>query len=205
MTTWQEIAVRAGIPEADAPRLFDDLCQRYSEPTRHYHNLTHIAQMLEIVEGFREGVYDYVAVCLAIWFHDAIYDTRRKDNEEQSAAYAVTLLTQQGVSKAISARVQQLILATKTHQAPLGDTDCQLLLDADLAILGSEPADYNRYAQAIRREYAWVSDDDYRAGRSRVLQGFLGRPQIYFTEPLFQTLEQSARSNLQRELEQLTP
>ena len=203
MTTWQEIAARAGIPDADAAALFDNLRERYSASDRHYHNLTHIAQMLGTVAPFEESVHDYAALCLAVWFHDAIYDTRRKDNEDQSAAYALAVLTQ-GVSEAICTRVKQLILATKTHQASPGDTDCQLLLDADLAILGSDPANYDRYAQAIRQEYAWVSEADYRAGRSQVLQGFLARPQIYFTEPLFQTLEQSARRNLQREWEQLT-
>ncbi len=200
---WREIAVHAGVPEAETRPIFDDLCERYSAADRHYHNLKHIAQMLEIIERFRERVHDYPAVCLAVWFHDVIYDSRRKDNEEQSAMYAIAIL-RRWVWESLRIHVSFLIGATKTHQARPGDTDCQLLLDADLAILGSPPAEYDRYAHAIRQEYAWVSEDDYRAGRVQVLQSFLQRDRLYWTEPLFQTLELPARRNMQREIERLT-
>lgn len=32
------------------------------------------------------------------------------------------------------------------------------LLDADLAILGSDPASYDRYRLAVRREYAHIDE-----------------------------------------------
>jgi predicted metal-dependent HD superfamily phosphohydrolase len=74
------------------------------------------------------------------------------------------------------------------------------MLDADLAILGANPIQYQAYAAAIRQEYAWVSDADYRVGRCRVLQAFLSQSQIYFTASVLEELDATARSNLKAEI-----
>lgn len=199
---WNETARAGAISEAQAHSIFVDLCGRYSEPSRHYHTLRHVAAMLTTLAPFRQRCKDVPALKLAVWFHDAVYDSRRGDNEEESAAYVDAVLTPAGVSEAMRDRLRQLILATKTHRAELGDTDGQLLLDADLAILGALPDEYDAYAAAIRREYDWVGEDDYRAGRARVLQGFLDRDRLFLTDTL-SALEQPARANLSREIEWL--
>ena len=80
----------------------------------------------------------------------------------------------------------------------------RLLIDADLAILGANAVDYDHYARAIREEYAWVPGVKYRAGRKKVLEGFLERERLYYTKALFQTRESAARANLRREIEWLT-
>ena len=203
--SWRETARRAGLAEAQSEAVFRDLCRRYSEPQRAYHNLSHVSAMLNTVDPFAETVRDPAALHLAVWFHDAIYDARSKDNEEESANLASSILSSIGVTRATVVRATDLILATKTHQALLDDPDCQLLLDADLAILGAPPPEYVAYAAAIRREYEWVGEVDYRAGRARVLNGFLERDQLYGTEALFAALEGPARANLQREITWLTP
>ena len=201
--SWRETALRAGVAAPNVKPLFDDLCRRYSEPGRAYHNLDHVAAMLDTVSRFGEDLHDPVAVRLTVWFHDAVYDPKRGDNEDQSAAYAVSALRQGRASSALLAIVESLILATKNHVAPPDDTDCQLLLDADLAILGADAAEYDRYAQAIREEYAWVPDADYRAGRTKVLAGFLERERLYHAPSLSDAWEAAARANLQREIETL--
>lgn len=201
--SWHETAAGAGIARPDAVAIFQDLCRRYSEPGRAYHNLDHIAAMLDTVSRFGAGLSDPVAVRLAVWFHDAVYDPKRGDNEEQSAMVAVTALRQCGARQALISVVETLIFATETHCAPPGDTDCQFLLDADLAILGASAEEYDCYAQAIRDEYAWVPDDDYCAGRTKVLASFLERERLYQTPTLYDAWEQSARTNLQREIERL--
>ncbi len=202
-TGWRELAARAGVAEGRINAIFQDLCRRHSEPGRAYHTLDHIAAMLDTVSEFEEDLHDPVAVRLAVWFHDVVYDSRRSDNEEQSAAYAVAALSEAGTVPLLPT-VERLILATKTHQAPPGDTDCQILLDADLAVLGASAADYDRYARAIREEYAWVPEADYRAGRRRVLESFLKRERLYHTVRMFEQREQAARANLRREIERLT-
>ena len=201
--SWRELARRAGVADGNVEAIFQDLCRRYSKPDRAYHNLDHIAAMLDTVPGFGSMVHDDVAVRLAVWFHDAVYDPRRNDNEDKSAAYAMAAL-KGGVWASLRMRVMVLIGKTKTHQAPPDDTDCQIFLDADLAVLGASAADYDRYARAIREEYAWVPEQDYRAGRRRVLESFLGRSRLYHTASLFEQREQAARANLRREIEWLT-
>ncbi len=68
-------------------------------------------------------------------------------------------------------RVGSMIEATE-HGAPgaehaVGDT--AILLDADLAILGADPAAYSAYVAGVRSEYRHVDDDDWRTGRAAVL------------------------------------
>lgn len=201
---WHGLAGRAGVPGAHAGPLFADLCRLYSEPARAYHTLAHVGAMLQTLSRSAGAARDGTALALAVWFHDAIYDSRRSDNEARSAAYALAALGDAGASPELLPGVERLILATKTHDAAAGDTDCQLLLDADLAVLGAGEEDYGRYARAIRAEYAWVPEADYRAGRRRVLEGFLGRDRIYYTDGLFRELERPARANLRREITWLT-
>ena len=182
-----------------------NLAAHYAEPIRAYHNAAHIAAMLAGFEEVRASALAPHAIVLAVLFHDAIYDPRRSGNEAASAAYARTELAALGAAPATIARIADLILATQhgiREPAP-ADTDCALLLDLDLAILGSAPDAYRAYAAAIRREYAHVPDALYRPGRARVLKVFLDQPHIYRT-PVFRAhLEAQARLNLAAEIAQL--
>jgi predicted metal-dependent HD superfamily phosphohydrolase len=192
-------------PPADAVEpVWRLLADAYSGPERHYHDLTHVRHVLDVLEAFRTPEHHAAALDLAAWFHDAVYDPRAADNEERSAALAADCLGRLGVPAEVRQEVGRLILLTKTHQTGLGDPDGQFLLDADLAILGAAPEVYRRYAAAVRREYAWVPDADFRAGRARVLQLFLRRDHIYQTVPLRAALEAAARRNLEQELADLT-
>ena len=76
-------------------------------------------------------------------------------------------------------------------------------MDIDLAILGQLPALYQIYEAQIRQEYAWVPAPLYRAGRAKVLNGFLARPAIFHTPVFWQRFEAAARVNLQWALAQL--
>jgi predicted metal-dependent HD superfamily phosphohydrolase len=108
-------------------------------------------------------------------------------------------------------RVAALIELTAGHVAPRADdgaddgadTGADILLDADLAILGAEPADYRAYVTGVRAEYAHVDDDAWRVGRAAVLRSFLERPAIYRTTSMQATRERRARANLSAELADL--
>ncbi len=82
--------------------------------------------------------------------------------------------------------------------------DNLIFLDLDLAILGASPAKYWQYAIAIRQEYSYLSDRDYRQGRKQVLAEFLNRDRIYFTKHFNRQLESIARKNLQTEIDFLS-
>lgn len=203
LVTWRGLFEPPGAPLALVDGAFHALAQAYSRPERHYHNLDHVAELLRTLDGLAGHVRDRPAVYLAAWFHDAVYDSRAGDNEERSADRAGRVLRVLGTPTATIDRVRTLILMTKHHQTG-GDPDGEALIDADLAILGAPDEGYDRYAAAIRREYAWVPEEQYRAGRAQVLETFLQRPRLYATGPLFNVLEGRARDNLRREIAGLT-
>jgi predicted metal-dependent HD superfamily phosphohydrolase len=170
-TLLQQFMVEAMLSE----KVFLDLVIAYSSAGRVYHTLNHIQQVLKTIEQMRSLTLNLPTIQLAAWFHDVIYDSITKDNEEKSAEYAEVVLNSLKIPKTIIAQVKNLILYTKTHQAPAADIDSQILLDADLAIFGSTESEYRDYAHAIRQEYSWVSDAEYRFRRKQVLQNFLQR------------------------------
>jgi predicted metal-dependent HD superfamily phosphohydrolase len=201
--SWLQLVLAFGVEAGPAWAAFTDLAERYSAPERHYHNLDHLADMLRIVDSLRDAAQDLAAVRFAVWFHDAVYDSRANDNEERSAVLALDTLRSFGVPEDTVVRTADLIQLTKTHLAAAPDVDGHILLDADLAILGADPVRYGEYAAAIRREYDWVPEKEYRAGRARVLRRFLERPRLYYTERLFASLETQARANLKGEIDRL--
>jgi predicted metal-dependent HD superfamily phosphohydrolase len=181
------------LPSGEAA--FDDLVARYAEPHRRYHTLDHVRDVLDSL------VDAGPALLFAAWFHDAVYDPRASDNEEQSAELMRRVLAANGVAPDVLEETARLILLTKTHTAELCDWDGYELLDADLAILGASEAEYDAYAAAIRAEYDWVPEEAYRAGRATVLRRFLERRRIYRRT---WEREEAARRNLVREIASLT-
>lgn len=179
--------------------LFNDLSQAYNGPERHYHGQAHITHCLQLLEMHCDMAEHPAEVETAVWFHDAVYDARRSDNEANSAAWAQAFLTQQQVDEPIIERIVDLILATQTHDN-LTSPDQRLFIDIDLSILGQEPAIFAAYDAAIRREYAWVEEAQYIKGRTAVLQRFLERPFIYHTAPFRERYEAQARLNLTKAL-----
>lgn len=198
LTAFTTLMSPYGPSETAVRDCYAELVAHYTAAERFYHNLNHIEQTLTIAAELQSLAADYPAVQLALWFHDAIYDSRAADNEVQSAALAHRWLANLGVPRAVSQRVQQQIMATKSHTPTTIDE--QIVVDADLAILGAEAAVYTAYSQAIRQEYAWVEPEPYRQGRSQVLRLFLQRPRIYHTTLLYEQLETAARYNMEKEL-----
>ena len=187
--------------------LKNELAALYQAADRHYHGLAHIEAMLALAAEYRHLLHDPEAVEAAIWFHDAIYDSRAKDNEAKSAELAEKRLAGR-VGPHRLARVAAMISATATHQLPpFRDEnaldDAALLLDMDLAILGAEPAVFDAYEKAVRLEYGWVEEPMWRAGRSAVLQNFIARPHIFNTQIFRDRFEARARENLDRSLRAL--
>ena len=201
---WRALAGACGADVETADRWLDALTRHYSGPDRHYHNLHHVAGVLRLLEHFERETVDYAAVRVAAWFHDAVYDTRSRTNEEESAALAARALDELRVPPETAEAAKRLILATRRHEADGDVPDLGLFLDADLSILGAEGETYLAYSEAIRREYSWVPDAAYREGRLKVLTNFLGRGRLYFTEPLADRFEARARSNLSNEIRALT-
>ncbi|WP_433551738.1 HD domain-containing protein [Micromonospora zamorensis] len=180
----------------------EQLLARWREPHRHYHTVAHLTAVLGVVDEHADLAGRPDVVRLAAWFHDAIYDPRAAGdaNERDSAALAESVLTGLGVPAPTAAEVRRLVLLTAGHTVAPGDLDGALLCDADLAVLAAPPADYDRYAAAIRREYAHVPEPAFRAGRAAVLTGLLALPALFRLPPLAARWEEPARNNVRREL-----
>jgi predicted metal-dependent HD superfamily phosphohydrolase len=142
-------------------------------------------------------------LAIAACAHDVVYDGRPGDDEHRSAAWAREWLTRAGVGDGHVGRAGELVLATVGHSASADDLAAWALLDADLAILGADPAAYDRYVAAVRREYASVDEPAWRAGRAAVLSKLLARDQLYGTEAGRRRWDATARANIARELDAL--
>jgi len=191
--------------DADLDAAGSYLLGRWSEPQRQYHDVTHLTAVLDVVERFAGLVPHPDRVRLAAWLHDAIYDPRAlgDTNERDSAEFAEGLLGTLGAPAEVAADVARLVGLTAGHATGPDDPDGELLCDADLAILAADEERYAAYTAAVRREYAHVPDEAFRAGRAQVLTALLELPSIYRLGPPRAEWEAKARANLTEELKSL--
>ena len=189
LAAWQTLDAAGG--EA----LQAQLLARYAEPHRAYHTQQHLAECLALFDEVRSLAERPTEVEIALWFHDAIYDVQRHDNEALSADWARSALLEAGAPADMAERVAALVLATRHSVAPT-TPDEQLLVDIDLAILGAAPARFAEYEAQIRVEYGFVPPALFNEKRGAILAGFLARPVLYGTPALRTRFEAAARANL---------
>ncbi|WP_296281699.1 metal-dependent hydrolase [uncultured Acinetobacter sp.] len=191
---WQQFSNHLMLADAHSKALLRLLLDAYSEPQRHYHTVQHIVECLAFFHQIKNHLNDPIAVELAIWFHDAIYNPQATDNEEKSAELMEQYCSQL-FEKAQLQKVYEWIIATKKH-SPAIDQDLNYLLDIDLAILGSSKRRFAEYEQQIQQEYSWVDVDLYRVKRAEVLNYFLEMKPLYQTEYFRDLLGVQAKYNL---------
>jgi predicted metal-dependent HD superfamily phosphohydrolase len=201
LSRWRAAWRALGV-EAPDDALFRQVMDRHAEVHRAYHTAEHLDDCLARLDLLRGEAEHPAEVELAIWFHDAIYDPGSPDNERRSAEWAREACLGAGVPRAVTARIESLVLATR-HDAPPTTTDGRVIADADLGILGAAPDRFDRYEQQVRQEYARVPAPRFRRERRRILEGFLARPRIYLTEAGLRQLEAPARENLRRAIRRL--
>ena len=184
----------------DAAVVTGGLGPRYTQVHREYHNLMHVEDVLLRIEELEPPAEHELALALAAWFHDAVYQPGKPDNEDRSAYVAFDALEQVGAGPLLITEVVRLVRLTASHDPNPDDAAGAVLCDADLAILAAAPDRYAQYAAAIRQEYIHVPEAEFRTGRGEVLQSFLDRPSIYRTPYGRQHWESAARANLAAEL-----
>ena len=153
---------------------YQKLVQLYSQKNRHYHNLNHIQALLKLSEEYRNILNSPRTINFAIWYHDAIYNASKNNNEEKSAELAKKHLTAMGVNQNVISDCFKLIIATKKHEVPnnLNTFDAKFLLDIDLSILAAPQKAYLQYTKQIRKEYSIYTDLMYNKGRKKSLTVF---------------------------------
>jgi predicted metal-dependent HD superfamily phosphohydrolase len=175
------------------------LVAAWSEPHRRYHGLAHLAAVLGLVAELDAAAADPAAVRLAAWYHDAVYEPSRTDNEQVSAQRARAGLRGLVPDERIE-EVERLVLLTAGHDPEPGDANGAVLCDADLAVLAGPPDAYAAYASAVREEYGHLSDEVFTAGRIAVLEQLLALPALYRLPAVADEWTSRARANLTAEL-----
>ena len=174
----------------------------YSQKKRKYHNLNHLENMILELENVKDQISDYAVSLFSVFYHDIIYKTTSKDNEEKSAEKAKICLEKLNISDDRISNIYNQIFATKSHKRS-DDSDTNFLLDADLAILGKDWNVYENYVQQIREEYSIYPDFLYKPGRKKVLTHFLEFEEIFKTDYFKEKYEKMARENIQKEIAML--
>jgi predicted metal-dependent HD superfamily phosphohydrolase len=193
---------RAATSKAPPPEYYERLVALYSEPHRRYHNVRHIDECLHEYDLARHVARQPVAVELAIWFHDAVYDLQADDNEERSAELAQDWLKEHHASDTLGDAVGRLVLATKHHDAT-GHVDAPLVVDADLSILGQTQPRFWEYEAQIGEEYTWMDQTAFATKRADLLERLAARQRIYTTDWFFRRYEPQARMNLRQAISKL--
>ncbi|MEO7587875.1 MAG: metal-dependent phosphohydrolase [Arachnia sp.] len=178
----------------------DELLQRWAEPHRHYHGMSHLIDGLAALETLGGSRLER----MAFWFHDAVHSNSTPADEDASAELVADLLVGHELPADI-AEIQRLVLLTAGHRTEPDDPPGQRVCDADLSALGADPATYRRNVEGIRAELPKLSEAEWELGRSRFLTQFLERECFFATDTGRQLWEASARVNVQNELDNLVP
>lgn len=176
--------------------VWEEIVKYYSEPHRHYHTLQHIDECLDLFDALEGDPCATKEVEWAIWMHDIVYDPRSKMNEDNSCAVSATLMTWLDIMPPSLYHINGLIMATKTHDHVLPNTEQSLLVDIDLGILGAANGRFVEYEQQIRREYGFVHRDDYYPAREKIMLGFASKSPMYQHAELQRMLGPQAAKNL---------
>ena len=204
---WHLSAINNAIEPVILKALWQDIAMRYNETQRVYHSLQHIRQLFGQFEQVKHHLNEPHIIALALFYHDVIYTPTCVDNELKSAEYAVESLNSY-LSAEQCQYIYALIMMTASHQIDQIDelikhgkySDAAYLLDMDLSVLGASWSEYQQYAQAVRQEYAHISNVNYRVGRISVLKGLLAHQTLYLTDYYHSRLEEQARENIKREI-----
>jgi predicted metal-dependent HD superfamily phosphohydrolase len=193
---------RVGV-DRNSDAVVREVLERYEEPHRAYHNATHVGECLTWLDRFELAADAAALIETAVWFHDVVYDPPASDNEDHSADLARRMLASAGLPSPITARIADLVRATK-HDTPPGDDDARVICDVDLAILGASHIRFDEYEKQTRDEHRWMSDAAYGEERSRLLIGLARRDRIYWTDTVSDRIEVEARLNIGRSLARLS-
>ncbi len=193
---FRDLWVRLGA-KGNPDEVFADLVSRYREPHRFYHNLDHWEfglKQFDLLQDLADHP-DYVELAWA--FHDSAYAIGASDNEGSSCRLALETLKKSGVHAGVQIQIAGLIMATKHDQHP-ANMDQRVIVDIDLAILGQEPDVFDDYERNVRAEYKSVDEKIFWTVRKGILQGFLDRSRIYFTDRFQSRYALQAKENLIR-------
>lgn len=198
-----KLCTSLNVPQKIAVNWYQELTSLYCSPKRYYHNMAHVYNLLQLFDFYSKQIKQPLCFEIAIWWHDAIYEVKQKNNELKSTELAL-----KNWKKYLSVpnleQIACFINSTAKHQPLLEQTDVYYFLDFDLSILAASPSQYLDYSNAIWQEYKGNYPKlVYNWGRKKVLKQFLKRPRLFFSKAFYQQHEQKARLNIKNEINRL--
>lgn len=198
---YSDLLLNIGFSANEIQQNWLDLEKAYSKKSRHYHNLTHLKEMIALFEIYGNKLQNPNEILFSIFYHDFVYSASKKDNELKSAEYALAVLPKNvSLNKQL---VFDTICATQQHQQNAIE-DINWLIDFDLKILAKDWEDYKIYFEQIRKEYRIYPDFLYKPGRAKALKHFLENEFIFRTEEFRALYEEKARVNIEKEIKLLS-
>jgi len=194
---WEEIGAKGNYRRA-----YSKVVEMYSQPHRFYHNMVHVVHALRDFEDVKNLSDNPEWLKLSLWLHDVVYDSKTTGHEEKSAEFAHQILKDAGIKNDSIELVKQLIMATKLEGTP-SNNDAKLIADIDIANFGKSFETFIAHGDFIRDEYDFVPEHDFKKARAQILESFLKRENIYYTEFFRQRYENHARENLERAIDSL--
>ncbi len=184
----------------DGQATLELLLSMHNDPARRVHAAQHLLDCFAKLKRWHQETQHFHQVALAIWFHDALFDPQRHDNEARSARLASDRLSAAKVAPETVQRVRELIISSRPGEQ-LNTREARLLHDIDRAVFGASSESYNRYERNLRHENSHIGDFIYRRKRIEQLQALLTRSQLYLTDSAQTDLQVPAAANLKRWLE----
>ncbi|WP_119792236.1 HD domain-containing protein [Flavobacterium anhuiense] len=198
---YSDLLLNIGFSANEIQQNWLDLEKAYSKKSRYYHNLTHLKEMVDSFEIYKDKLQKPDEILFSIFYHDFIYSASKKDNELKSAEYALSILSENSILN--KQLVFDAICATQQHQQNAIE-DINWLIDFDLKILAKDWEDYQIYFDQIRKEYRIYPDFLYKPGRAKALKHFLENNFIFQTNEFRNLYEEKARINIEKEISLLT-
>ena len=198
---YSDLLLNIGFSANEIQQNWLDLEKGYSKKSRYYHNLTHLKEMIESFEIYKDKLQNPAEILFSIFYHDFVYSASQKNNELKSAEYALSILSENSILN--KQLVFDAICATQQHQQNAIE-DINWLIDFDLKILAKDWEDYQIYFDQIRKEYRIYPDFLYKPGRAKALKHFLENNFIFQTNEFRNLYEEKARINIEKEISLLT-
>lgn len=206
--SWLVGDVNKGLGKGVNDSWYEEVIRNYGGPDRHYHNLEHLVHGLTEINAWAANTgannVSVMTIKQAFWFHDYVYgQATEHTSDEKQSAYALQDTKLSNGSMGNSA--YRLILATSHfEQASIDEPLKDVMLGADLAILGQDWEVYEQYTRDIQKEYLpKYTVAEYNSGRLKAMKHLLAKAEIgtLFEDPYF-SAEYSSKAieNMTREI-----
>jgi predicted metal-dependent HD superfamily phosphohydrolase len=152
-----------------------NLKKRWNEKTRFYHNQNHLIHVLSnIVNNLWFSSLSRVekhALLLAAFFHDAIYNPKKNDNEDKSIE--LFKICYKGYDSIMVQKVSELIETTKHRKKPIVGLQ-KIFWMADNGGFFENYDIFLKTENKIRKEYSHIPSNKYKEVRIKFLESNLG-------------------------------